>query len=46
MEVVVKPEELPVVKLEVAGELLRVPKNPAEVEARPGALNLCAQAHF
>ena len=34
------------VKLEVAGEVLRVPKNPAEVEARPGALNLCAQAHF
>lgn len=41
-----KPEELPVVKLEVAGEVLRVPKKPAEVEARPGVLNLCAQGHF
>lgn len=43
---VVKFEELPVVKPEVAGEVLRVPKKPAEVEARPGVLNLCARAHF
>lgn len=41
-----KFEELPVVKPEVAGEVLRVPKKPAEVEARPGVLNLCARAHF
>ena len=43
---VVQSEELPVVKPEVAGEVLRVPKKPAEVEARPGVLNLCAQGHF